>query len=104
MTRDPTTTAQLKFRVQERLRARLDDAANAHGMTLNAEIIRRLEELFDLDQKRRELEIEREYVRNAVKEFSAREAGYHDRINKLTDFALQLTTKHLRIVTPEESK
>jgi Arc-like DNA binding domain len=104
VTRDPTTTAQLKFRVQERLRARLDDAADAHGLTLNAEIIRRLEESFELDQKRRELEIEREYVRSAVKESSARLSECQDRNNKLTDFLLQITTKNLRIDTREESK
>jgi Arc-like DNA binding domain len=102
--RDPTASVQLKFRVPERLRAKLEEVAKARGLTLNAEITMRLEDSFEIDQKRRELEIEREYVRNANKEFGARESRYQERINKLTDFLLQITTANLRIPAQEEQK
>jgi Arc-like DNA binding domain len=89
--RDPTAAVQLKFRVREWLRAKLDEAAKSHGLTLNAEITMRLEQSLDLDQAKRELEIEREYLRNAANEFAKRETGYLERERLLTDHLLKLT-------------
>ena len=42
--RDETTTVQLKFRVKERLRAELEQAARRRGASLNAEIVARLDD------------------------------------------------------------
>jgi hypothetical protein len=45
--RDETAYVQLKFRVKERLRAGLERAARGHGVSLNAEIVARLEKSFE---------------------------------------------------------
>lgn len=42
--RKPTDRAQLPIRVRESLRARLEKSAKARGVSLNAEIVRRLEQ------------------------------------------------------------
>jgi hypothetical protein len=46
--RDEDAYAQLKFRVKERLRAALEQAARHRGVSMNVEIVLRLEESFDL--------------------------------------------------------
>ncbi len=46
-TRAPTDAVQLKFRVQEALRARLEEAAIQRHVSLNAEITGRLEKSFN---------------------------------------------------------
>jgi hypothetical protein len=48
MDRDEAAYVQLKFRVRERLRALLEQEAEQRGISLNAEIVRRLEASFDL--------------------------------------------------------
>jgi hypothetical protein len=48
MDRDEAAYVQLKFRVRERLRALLETEAEQRGVSLNAEIVRRLEESFEL--------------------------------------------------------
>jgi hypothetical protein len=45
--REPTDVVQLKFRVVESLRRRLEIEARSHRTTLNQEITRRLEESLD---------------------------------------------------------
>ena len=41
--RDQATTVQLKVRMKEPLRADLEEAAQRRGVSMNAEIVRRLE-------------------------------------------------------------
>ncbi|HLG87047.1 MAG TPA: Arc family DNA-binding protein [Alphaproteobacteria bacterium] len=43
VTRDPSAPVQLKLRMRERLRAQIDQAAKAKGVSLNAEIVDRLQ-------------------------------------------------------------
>ena len=102
--RDPTTTVQLKFRVRESLRARLDDAADKHGLTLTAEITRRLEESFEIDNLRRELEAQRETVLRSLVAIQEQAAEERKRNNQLTDLLLQITSKDLKLVRREEPK
>jgi hypothetical protein len=45
--RDESTTAQLKVRMKEPLRALLEDSARERGISMNAEIVRRLERSFE---------------------------------------------------------
>jgi hypothetical protein len=45
--REKTAVVQFKTRMKERLRARLEEAANGHGISINAEIVERLERSFD---------------------------------------------------------
>jgi hypothetical protein len=47
MPREPVNTAQLKFRIHKRLRAKLEFAAQRRHLTLNSEVTRRLEASFD---------------------------------------------------------
>jgi hypothetical protein len=47
MKRKSTAYVQFKARMQERLRAKLEHAAKQHGVSINAEIIDRLERSFD---------------------------------------------------------
>jgi hypothetical protein len=49
-----TDDVQFKFRIRAQLRALLDEAAQANGTSLNAEITRRLESSFDPLQPSRE--------------------------------------------------
>ncbi len=44
--REPTAVVQLKVRMREPLRARIDDAAQRRGVSMNAEIVERLERSF----------------------------------------------------------
>jgi hypothetical protein len=46
--REPTDLVQLKVRMREPLRARLEKAAKLRGESLNAETVRRLEHSFDI--------------------------------------------------------
>jgi hypothetical protein len=102
VTRDPTAAVQLKFRVREGLRAKLEAAAKEHGLTLNAEITMRLEQSFELDALKRELEVERAHLRRTSDECFARVAEAHQRTNQLTDYLLQITTANVRVRSPEE--
>ena len=52
MSTDERTTVQLKFRVAEGLRAKLEEAARERGTSLNAEIVRRLMLSFDRERTR----------------------------------------------------
>jgi hypothetical protein len=52
--RDETANAQLKVRMKEPLRAALEKAAQERGVSLNAEIVHRLERSFDLEQRLKE--------------------------------------------------
>jgi hypothetical protein len=83
--------AEIKLRVRGDLRQKLGDAAERHGVPLNAEIVRRLVDSFQVDAKLRELEIEREWLRTTHREFSEREAKYLERERLLTDHLLKLT-------------
>jgi predicted DNA-binding protein len=49
MIRDPDYVVNLRLRLSEALRQRLDDAAAASGRSMNAEIIRRLDHSFDAE-------------------------------------------------------
>jgi hypothetical protein len=53
MKRKPTQMVQAGARMQEGLRARLEKAAKARGVSLNAEIVHRLEESFDQETARK---------------------------------------------------
>jgi hypothetical protein len=94
--RDPTT-AEIKIRVRGDLRQKLEDAVERHGMTLNAEVVMRLEQSFELDALKRELEIERQYLREANNRLAEREVGYQQRINQLTDYVFQLTERERQL-------
>jgi flagellar motility protein MotE (MotC chaperone) len=87
--RDPTATVQLKFRVRESLRGELEAAAKQHGMTLNAEIVRRLEDSFQLDEKLRALDADRDRMREGLEISERHRAEAQARVNQLTDFLLQ---------------
>jgi flagellar motility protein MotE (MotC chaperone) len=87
--RDPTATVQLKFRVRESLRGELEAAAKRHGMTLNAEIVRRLEDSFQLDEKLRALDADRDRMREGLQISERHRAEAQARVNQLTDFLLQ---------------
>jgi Arc-like DNA binding domain len=52
--RDGTTNVQLKVRMKEPLRAALEKVAQERGVSLNAEIVYRLERSFDLEQRLKE--------------------------------------------------
>jgi len=49
MEREPTDIVQLKLRIREDLRQRLEDAAKASKISLNAAIIERIEKTFAFD-------------------------------------------------------
>jgi hypothetical protein len=88
--------------MRESMRARLEAAAERHGISMNAEILMRLDESFELDALKRELEIERQYLRDANKQLAERETGYLERERRLTDYLLQLTSPKVRVPSPEE--
>jgi hypothetical protein len=50
MARKPTDTVQLKLRFPEALRRKLEKDAAKHSQSMNAEIVRRLDESFKWDQ------------------------------------------------------
>jgi Arc-like DNA binding dprotein len=49
--RDKATTVQLKVRMKEPLRAKLEEMAHRHGISMNAEIVARLEQSFEHQQR-----------------------------------------------------
>jgi hypothetical protein len=103
MERDPTASAQLKFRVPERLRARIEEAAKARGLTLNAEITTRLEMSFELDQRLRELDITSQNAIRAVQAAEARAAEDRRRANAITDYLLERQVPDLRMPRADEA-
>ena len=50
--RKPTDTVQFKLRFEEGLRSRVEKSANKRNVSINTEIIRRLEESFALEEVR----------------------------------------------------
>jgi hypothetical protein len=50
--RKPAETVQVNLRMKEVMRRRLDQAAKKHGVSLNAEMMRRLEESFTQEEQR----------------------------------------------------
>lgn len=101
-TRDPTAAVQLKFRVPEAMRARLEEAAKIRGWTLNAEITHRLEQSFQLDEERRSLDGEREYIRRSNAELARMHDDAQKRVNQLTDYLLQITAPNVRVPTESD--
>jgi Arc-like DNA binding domain len=61
--RDEDAYAQLKFRVKERLRAALEQAAKQRGISMNAEIVLRLEQSFE---RQSELKINLDELRSRL--------------------------------------
>ncbi len=55
--RKPTETVQVNLRMKEAMRRRLEQAAKKADISLNAEMLRRLEESFDRDEKRSLVEV-----------------------------------------------
>ena len=53
--RKKSDSVQLKVRVKERLRARVDRSAKRHGISLNAEIGNRLEKSFNAEERTEEI-------------------------------------------------
>jgi len=102
--RDADAAVQLHFRVREDLRARLETEAKRKGVTLSAEIARRLEESFQLDAKLRELEITGQNAIRAVQAAEARAMEDRRRANALTDYILERQAPGIRMPRPEESK
>lgn len=87
--RKDTDTVQVGLRVKESLRAALDQAAEKHGISMNAEIVLRLEQSFELDALKRELDAERDRIRSDLKTIEKHWAEDRSRVNQLTDFLLQ---------------
>jgi hypothetical protein len=54
--RKATDTIQLKLRFSEALRRRLERAADAHDLSMNSEIVRRLEDSFRDENRQAEME------------------------------------------------
>ena len=91
MPRNDNATVQVGLRIRESLRAALNEAAEKHGVSMNAEILMRLEESFKLDAVKRELEIERQHLRDTEKQRAALIPGFLERERLLTDHLLKLT-------------
>ena len=51
MARKPSESVQLKLRFSERLRMRIEQAAKKNDQSLNSEIVRRLEQSFERDDR-----------------------------------------------------
>jgi hypothetical protein len=75
------SAVQLKFRVHEELRSKLEEAARQHGVSLNAEIVRRLAQSFKTDE-----------VWEAYRTLEQERAETQRRCNQLTDYVLALTS------------
>jgi hypothetical protein len=58
--RDQAATVQLKVRMKEPLRAMLDEVSARRGVSMNAEMVRRLEQSFRLEHALERAEQERE--------------------------------------------
>ena len=101
--RKDTDTVQVGLRVKESLRTALDQAAEKHGISMNAEILLRLEQSFELDALKRELEIKSEYALRAVETAEKHRAEAQARANQLTDFLLQ-QWPNIRVQPKEEEQ
>ena len=64
--RNDDATVQLKLRIPERLRAKIEAAAAISGISMNAEIIRRIEESADIDRRIKVAEHIEEYLFRAT--------------------------------------
>jgi Arc-like DNA binding domain len=73
MPRRPTETVQVNLRMKESLRRQLEDAAKANEVSLNAEMIRRLEQFSEHEELRRQVE-HRDLWLDALVRKQAREA------------------------------
>ncbi len=60
MSRKPTATAQLKLRIREDLRRRLEAAAKKRAVSLNSELVWRLQQSLDQESLRKHDEIVRD--------------------------------------------
>lgn len=77
--RAKSAVAQLKVRLREPMRARLEKSAKQRGISLNAEIANRLEQSFDWDEKfgdSRKMLAEHEEVLRSGLEAAMRHEGY----------------------------
>jgi hypothetical protein len=85
MRRKTTDTVQLRLRFSEALRRRIERAADAHDLSLNSEIVRRLEESFRReDQKERIAEAIKHTAEETAKRTVAITVGKPE-IRKLID-------------------
>jgi hypothetical protein len=92
---DRKDVTQVLVRMRAALKASLEDAAARHGVSTTAEIIRRLEDSFQLDAKLRELEIERQHLRESNNKLAERETEYLARERRLSDYVIQLQAQLL---------
>jgi hypothetical protein len=83
---DEMAFVQLKIRMREKLRAQLARAAEQHSISMNAEIVMRLERFSEIDTLLSRLQGQ---LHEQIKQFQAREAEYQTRINQLTDILIQ---------------
>ncbi|MGE9009546.1 Arc family DNA-binding protein [Leptospira interrogans] len=79
MARKPNEAVQLKLRFTEGLRRQLEREANRHDVSMNSEIIRRLEESFKADQSEealRKLIFDHEEVLRKEFDFALSQKGF----------------------------
>ena len=57
MSKKPSQIVQVKVRMREDLRRKIEHAAQKNGLTVNAEILRRLDQTFDLTLDKLEVSV-----------------------------------------------
>jgi archaellum component FlaC len=86
--RNPTDTVQLKLRLREELRSRLEEAAKLSARSLNTEIVSRLTDSFVAEEQSK-------YFSSLQERLNVIETNYKSIINNVDDVKKKIEDRHL---------
>jgi hypothetical protein len=93
--RKSTAKVQLKVRMQEQLRAKIEADAKKRDASLNDEIVRRLDASFDFEARMAELRTEIETLRERA------DGGYQELAEEVRELSRAIARGH---IDPEDRK